>query len=737
MPDTFARLSRALAARYHLEREIGRGGMATVYLARDQKHPRKVAVKVLHPELAAAIGPARFAREIEIAARLTHPHILTLIDSGESDGFLYYVMPFVEGESLEARLEREGRLSPADAVRLIGQVASALDYAHSQGVIHRDIKPANILLSAGQAIVADFGVARAVESAGAERLTGTGMALGTPTYMSPEQAFGEDSVDGRADVYAMGCVLYEMLVGRPPFEAASPQALLAQHAMRVAPRLRTLLPELPLFLDRAVSRALAKEPDERFATAAAMAETLLSGVVVDQVGRRRIAVLPPVNVSNDPDHDYLVLGLHEALISRLGHGDAAVLARTSVLQYHGTSLPAHEICRQLSADAVVESSLFRAQDEIEVQARLIDGETEESLWAGSYDGKARNVLALYREICDSISREVHGTLGRRAATSGARPVANPIALERYMRGRVHQQTFNPLDLDRAMRYYEAALEAQPDFAPAYAGMALIWGSRSVLGMVPPSEAGPAWRETAARAVELDPELAEAHQALAQGYAWYTFEWDRAEAAFRRATELDPNEPQARIFYSHFLAMMRRVEESDVQMRQALEIDPFNPFTQLLYGAQLGLTGRAGEAIAQLSGIPPNPLRSHVLAWQFVARDELDTALEHYRDYFQLLGDQEMAATLKDDSGPREAFARAAALLTERAGSRFVKPNNLVYLHALAGNTDLALDWAERAVEMRDHEVAYWGAVSSWALVLRGEPRFQAILEKLGVGGGGR
>ena len=737
MPDTFARLSSALAARYHLEREIGRGGMATVYLARDQKHPRQVAVKVLHPELAAAVGPARFAREIEIAARLTHPHILTLIDSGETDGFLYYVMPFVEGESLEARLEREGRLSPADAVRLIGQVASALDYAHSQGVIHRDIKPANILLSAGQAIVADFGVARAVESAGAERLTGTGMALGTPTYMSPEQAFGEDGVDGRADVYAMGCVLYEMLVGRPPFEAASPQALLAHHAMRVAPRLRTLLPELPLFIDRAVSRALAKEPDERFATAAAMAETLLSEVVVDQVGRRRIAVLPPVNVSNDPDHDYLVLGLHEALISRLGHGDAAVLARTSVLQYHGTNLPAHEICRQLSADAVVESSLFCAQDTIEVQARLIDGETEESLWAGSYDGKAGNVLALYREICDSMSREVHGTLGRRAVTSGARPVANPIALERYMRGRVHQQTFNPLDLDRAMRYYEAALEAQPDFAPAYAGMALIWGSKSVLGMVPASEAGPAWRETAARAVELDPELAEAHQAMAQGYAWYTFEWDRAEAAFRQAIELDPNEPQARIFYSHFLAMMRRVEESDVQMRHALEIDPFNPFTQLLYGAQLGLTGRAGEAIAQLSGIPPNPLRSHVLAWQFVARDELDTALEHYHDYFRLLGDQEMAATLGDDGGPRESFARAAALLTERAGSRFVKPNNLVYLHALAGNTDLALDWAERAVEMRDHEVAYWGSVSSWALVLRGEPRFQAILGELGLGGGDR
>jgi serine/threonine-protein kinase len=639
-------------------------------------------------------------------------------------------MPFVDGESLRDRLDRERRLPIPGAIRLIDQVASALTYAHEQGVIHRDIKPENILLSDDQAVVADFGIARAVAVAGGEKLTGTGMAVGTPAYMSPEQALGQDNVDGRTDVYALGCVLFEMVAGRPPFESTTPQGLLAQHAVETAPALRIIDPEMPLFIDRAVSQALAKEPGLRFKSPKAFSETLLSESVVAPVGRKRLAVLPPVNVTNDSEQQFLVLGLHEALISRVGRGDIAVLARTSVLQYQNTEKPVRDICRELSADLVIESSLFRAGDSIGIQARLIDGNTEEGLWSGSYDGVVSNVLALYRDVSGSVADEIHGALGPKSRLSGAQQQVDPVAYEKYMRGRVNQQSFNPADLDRAQQYYEAALEIQPDYAPAHAGISLIWGSKVVLGMVPPLEAGPKWLEAANRAVALDPNLAEGHQALAQGYTWFEFDWPKAEASYQRAIELDPNEPQARVFYSHFLAMLRRPKESDKQIRRALEIDPLNPFTQLLYGIQLGMTGRHHEAIEQLKKVPPNPLGEMAITWQHFSIGEFSEGLRHYIKYFEFLGDQETASVILDDgSGPRAALIRGAEALAARAEHTFVKPSSMVHMFGWGGDVDRSIEWMERSYEMRDHEIAYLGTIATSDAV-RADPRFHDFLRRL-------
>src|SRR2546422_2520384 len=258
MAELLARLRGALADRYAIDRELGHGGTATVYLAQDLKHGRSVAVKVLRPELAAALGAERFLREIEIAARLSNPHILPLHDSGEAAGFLYYVMPFVQGESLRDRLHREPQLPIDEAVRIAREVATALSHAHSQDVVHRDIKPENILLSGGEAVVADFGIARAIVAAGAEQLTDTGLAVGTPGYMSPEQATGAMQLDGRSDVYSLGCVLYEMLAGHPPFLGTTAQEILARHSLDAVPPLRTIRPELPEAVELAVRKALAK-----------------------------------------------------------------------------------------------------------------------------------------------------------------------------------------------------------------------------------------------------------------------------------------------------------------------------------------------------------------------------------------------------------------------------------------------------------------------------------------------
>jgi serine/threonine-protein kinase len=267
-------LSEALRDHYTVERELGRGGMAIVYLARDLRHDRLVALKTIRPELLPALGPERFLREIQIAARLQHPNILSLYDSGVADGLLYYVMPYVEGESLRARLEREGQLPLEDALQITREVAEALAYAHGHDVVHRDIKPENILLSGGHALVADFGITRAITAAGGERLTETGLAVGTAAYMSPEQAAADSRIDGRSDIYSLGCVLYEMVAGEPPFRGATAQAVIARKLTDPVPRLRTVRESVPDSIERVVLKAHARSPADRFATAAGFADAL-------------------------------------------------------------------------------------------------------------------------------------------------------------------------------------------------------------------------------------------------------------------------------------------------------------------------------------------------------------------------------------------------------------------------------------------------------------------------------
>src|SRR5213083_1057929 len=288
MTDT-ARLTTALAGRYASERELGAGGMATVYLSRDLKHDRDVARKVLRPELAAVLGAERFLQEIRISARLDHPHILTLIDSGESEGFVWYVLPYVRGESLREKLTREQQLSIEEALRIATQVASALDYAHHHGVIHRDIKPENILLHEGEAVVADFGIALAVREAGGPRLTETGLSLGTPQYMSPEQATGGRALDARSDVYSLAAVVYELLTGEPPHTGPTARAVIAKLVTERPTRIRTVRDTVPEGIDSAVAKALAKVPADRFGGAAKFAEALAAPAQpVRDTGRRTL-----------------------------------------------------------------------------------------------------------------------------------------------------------------------------------------------------------------------------------------------------------------------------------------------------------------------------------------------------------------------------------------------------------------------------------------------------------------
>lgn len=629
MSEIDERLSVALADRYTLERELGAGGMATVYLAEDLKHHRNVAVKVLRPELSATLGPERFVREIEIAANLSHPHVLPLYDSGEADGFLYYVMPYVEGESLRERLDREGKLPVEDVIRITDDVAAALSYAHERGIVHRDIKPENIMLTGGRAVVADFGIARAVTAAGGARLTRTGLAVGTPVYMSPEQAMGGEEVDGRSDVYALGCVVYEMAAGRTPFDGPTPQALLAQHAVHTVPGLRTSDPEIPVFVERAVERALAKSPDDRFQSANEFAQALTTGTVVARVHRRRryrhtlaaaggavlvaagwglvtifggtkierLAVLPLVNLTNAPEQEYLVAGVHEALISELAQLGISVIARATMMQYQATTKSIREIARELGVDAVIEGSLFRKGDSLEIAARLYDGD-EQEMWAGTYDGDLPNAVALYRGFARAIAEKTRVTLSPEADARLDRATPrSPEVYEAYLRGMYLLNKGAPEDVEQALAYFNEAIEKNPADPLAYSGLALAYVTIGH-GPAPLPDTWQRARAAAERAIRLDSTLAEPWSSLADVKLYYEWDWEGAERAFLRANELNPSLPMNRYQYAWYLALFDREEEAIAEQRLAQELDPLTPlFTVWISGLYVWM-GRVEEGLIE-------------------------------------------------------------------------------------------------------------------------------------------
>jgi eukaryotic-like serine/threonine-protein kinase len=503
------RLRDALADRYALDRELGHGGMATVYLARDLKHDRLVALKVLHPELAGALGPDRFLREIQIAASLSHPHILPVHDSGVAGGLLYYVMPYVEGESLRARLNREKQLPIEDALQITRQVAAALAYAHQRGIIHRDIKPENILLESGEAVVADFGIAQAVGMAGGSRLTETGIALGTPSYMSPEQAAGSRDLDGRSDVYALACVLYEMLAGHPPFMGTSAQEIAARHALDPVPSLRVARGTVPAPVERGMLRALAKVPADRFPTAAQFTEALAAPAeqqfrapdrhllaFVAPAALLLLAVLayfrwPRSKVELDPDLvavipfrvqgavpalGYLREGMIDLVAAKLtGEGGARAADPRSVMtawRHTVTSesedLSEHaalDLARRLGAGQLLLGGVVGTPSRLILNASLLQSQSGRPQSEVNVEGPADSLPLLVDRL---IAQLIAGDAGKQSGLSGWADIPLP-ALRLYLEG---QAAHRRGDYPQAVAHFQQALEIDSTFGPAALNMAM-------------------------------------------------------------------------------------------------------------------------------------------------------------------------------------------------------------------------------------------------------------------------
>lgn len=748
MTEHLPALRAGLAGRYDVQDEAGRGGMAVVYRARDLRHHRDVALKVLRPGLLGAAGAQRFLREIRVVAGLVHPHILPLHDSGELPGspsLLYFVMPFVTGETLRSQLSRNGPLPINRAVRIARQVASALDYAHRHNVVHRDVKPENILLHEGEALVTDFGVARLVCEVGQVEATDTapGLAIGTPAYMSPEQAGGEP-VDGRADQYGLACVLYEALAGTPPFTGPA-HSVIMRHLGDPPPALRRLRPDVPIAIERVVARALAKEPAARYPTAAAFADALgtpLAGVTPASsapLDRPSIAVLPFVNASGDPDGDYLSDGLTDELINTLAQVPGLwVAARSATYAARGADGDARWIGSLLGVGSVLEGTVRHHGGELRVTARLTDTREGRVLWTDRYDRPAGDLLAMQEDIARTIVRTLRaGPLTSPGQESPRRRTANALAYSLYLKGRHSWNKRTVEGVHEAIRYFEAAIAADPGYAAAVSGLADAHALGVDYRAMPVREGMALARREAERALALDDSLAEAHTSL----AWVTFihdwDWPRAAHHFHRALELDPRYATARQWHSWYLAAMGRPHEAVTEARLAAELDPASVSIRRSLGwiyhyardPQAGIDDLRRAVVMN----PETAETSVILAQRLLTAGEHGDAELALKEALALEPDSTSAlatlARLRAAEGRRPEAESLRDRLLDLARERYVSPTDLVRLHLGLGEYPEALAMLERAWEERRGFLVYL-KVDPVLDPLREFPRFIDLVRRM-------
>ena len=614
MPLPLKRIRELLAPTYTIDRELGRGGMATVCLAQDTKHERVVALKVVHPGLAESLGAERFLREIKVVARLNHPHILPLFDSGEVEGFLYYVMPYVEGESLRERLERENQLPVDEAIRHALSIASALDYAHRQNVIHRDVKPENVMMYEGEAMVMDFGIAKSVIESGERSITQSGALFGTPAYVSPEQAAGAGQVDGRADQYSLGVVLYEMLAGERPFSGSTDVEAFARRFKDTPTPIRQLREDVPESVETALTKAMDPDPNSRYASIAQFAQAIGTGslgapIVIHTTQRptvsaaKSVAVLPFTNLSADADNEYFADGIAEEIINALTKIQSLrVASRTSSFAFKGKNEVIGEIGRKLKVSTVLEGSVRKVGTKLRITAQLINVADSYHLWAEQYDRDMEDIFAIQEDISQAIVKSLRVILseGEKRAMGHVRTV-DVNAYQYYLRGRKFFHEHRRKSLEYAVKMYEKAIETDSTYALAYAGVAI---ASSLLYIYFDSSSVNSLQADVAsqKALELAPDLAEAH--VARAFALRIAErLADAETEFQEAIKLDPKLFDAFYFYGRALMYQGRHAEAIKMLERASLLQPDNfQAPAFLGGAYAGIGMRAEATAARRKAV---------------------------------------------------------------------------------------------------------------------------------------
>jgi len=765
--------------------------MATVYLAHDVKHDRQVALKVLKPELGAVLGAERFLAEIKVTANLQHPNLLPLFDSGDADGLLFYVMPYIEGETLRAKMEREPQLALNDTVRVVELIAGALDFAHARGVVHRDLKPENILLQAGQPIVADFGIALAVRNAGGERITQTGLSLGTPHYMSPEQAAGDRAVDARSDQYALAALTYEMLTGEPPHTGATAQVIIARLLTETPRSLTSVRPALPTAVDAAVQRALAKTPGDRFASCGAFAAALLAGstgateatnaALVRQshrvsktrsrttiavgglltvaaaawfmLGRnpsasapvttsaKSIAILPLINVGGDSAQEYFADGMADELATALGTlPGLRVAARSSSYAYKGRrDLDVRDIGQRLGVDVVLQGSVRRAADRLRVSVQLTDAKAGVELWSHTYDEDARDVFAVQDSITQATVRQLALSLGAGdlASTRMGR-TANVEAHDLYLRAQTIALQGTESALRQALVLYRKALTIDPTYAQADAAMAYVYESLAD-SFMPANVAYDSSRTAARRALARDSLLPDARGLAA--FASMALEWDfeNGERELRAAVARDPKSVHLQILFSVYLCLAGREGEGRTAAMLAMAGDPLNPVASWSKEQCLYFSRKYDQLIAEHAATSAQWPDARFMYWEsylaaaYREKGLYPEALAEYERAQQGAGDKPLfgyAVTLARAGRTADARAMLERLLAY-GRTHYVNPIQVALIYASLGENDQAFAWFDRTLTDRTGWL--------WALArfpeldkLRKDSRYDRLIKRIGL-----
>ncbi len=783
--DPRARLAAALADRYRIERELGAGGMATVYLAQDLKHDRQVAVKVLREELSASLGKERFLREIKVAAALQHPHILPLYDSGAADGLLFYVMPYVDGLSLRDKLVKEGELPIGDAVRSLRDIADALTEAHRHGVVHRDLKPENVMIRGRHALVMDFGVAKALSDAtGRQSLTTVGIALGTPTYMAPEQAVADPHVDHRADLYAFGVVAYELLAGRPPFTGMNPQQVLAAHVTTAAEPV-TAHRSMPAALAALVMRCLEKRPADRPQSAeelipqleavltpsggmtptatrpvAAAAPprsrriigaaglgllVLLLGYGAWRVTRhtvaagsaaapaaaiaRRVGVLPFESRSRDTSDAYLGDGMATDLTTALaGMKDLHVVSRSSAFALRGKT--AREAGTALTADAMVEGTVGKVDGRLRVTVSLVNVADEAVLWSQRYDVTEKDLYALQDSAAKAIASALGVGLDRREdAALAAHRTANPEAHDLVLRGQFLTDQNSEAGLHQAIALFERAAALDSTYADPWNGIAQAWFFLADTYLAPRATVPP-MRAAIEKALALDPTSAWAHALKGSLLSAYLLDFPAAEKEYQTAAALDSTTPLVGDYA--WLLHSRGMDDSALGMlRRARR---HNPYAFAPLNAAITVFSNAGPvdsatALCQvLNRSAPDTCTEALLMQQGRSAEVVaEWKARPPTTPVQMMFFAEALARTGDSAAARRELAAALAA----AGSSYVREDNVAGVYLALGDTARTLEWLGRGL---DAEAANMAQINrNWRFrPLHGNPGFAAILRRAGL-----
>jgi serine/threonine-protein kinase len=747
-PDRGLRKGAIFAAKYRISGEIGRGGMGVVFKAEDINLKRPLALKLLPDALShSPEARERFIREAQAAAALDHPNICTVYEVGEQEGLAYIAMAFIDGQSLKERIA-QGPLEIEEALEIAVQVAEGLEEAHRKGVVHRDIKPANIMLTPnGQAKIMDFGLAR-LESA--DDLTRTDVVMGTVAYMSPEQALGK-KVDFRTDLWSFGCLLYEMLAGHGPFRGGNEQAVFQAIVRGDVQPIAALRHDIPVGLNKIVERCLQKNPLNRYHDSRDLAKDLkavdLDDIspapkVAPQKHAPSIAVLPFANMSPEKDQDYFGEGIAEELINALAHiQDLRVVARTSAFALKGTNLDVRDIGRKLDVKAVLEGSVRKAGSRLRVTAQLINVEDGFHLWSERYDREMDDIFAIQDGITSAIVESLKVTLkvGEKTALR-KRSTEDPEAYNLYLKGLYFFARPNLESYDRALDFFRAAIDKDPNFAQAYAGMAGVFGGLGIMNLAPPAEMWPKAKAALSKALSLDENLAEAHAIAAALAFWFEWDWEAAGRSFDRVLALNPGDAMSHGARGWFYLNRRRPDEAIREIKRALELDPLMP---LYYAWSVGLhwsVGRPDEALQEFAKAleidPNNGLAYFHAGVAYTLKGLLNEALETFEKGKKLTvfpgwAEAGIGTVHLKHGNQRKVTEVFEEMIEDKKTVKNLSSVCIAWMAGALGKLDLAFEFLDKAYEERDSLMNFVHVYTDiFSPTITADPRFRDVLAKM-------